>query len=308
MALARKATALANKRKLDRTAERYNLSAKERAAVAKGVRVEAILELRKGLQKLAEDDKLRRDYDKWKNDGELQDIRGDWETSRKYAHYNNLFSPFLGRSVLDELMALAKRRKGNLRIFEDGAGAGIFLSQMKRMLGERGIKTRTTALVLKANEYLQEKKEKGRIDEVIESAAEEFLPREPQDAIFSLYGSLEYSLPELKKHILSKYAYTLTKGGFACIGLNLRDVSFLIPQERKRLAAIKQGMESSPEKVDVLREELNSIMQACDQRLRKVKGDIITALRKRGFEAEFFKRTDLQQFLPIDVLIIRRSE
>ena len=248
---------------------RYNT--RELNAISRGMPVEVVGQVSGIRRRLRDDPKLRRKFWKRISESLKTDIRGNWVTGRGYDHYNNLFSRFLGRSIIDELVAMAGKKKKVLRILDSGAGDGFFLGELKhRLREEKGIETKTTALVLKANPVLQKRKEAGNIDALIKLPGEKYIPDEKQDVIFNFFGTMEYGIPEFKKRVLLKEAYSLNKGGLACFG-------FDIPSSGK------EASESFKENVE-------------------------RSFEKRGFSAKFHSSTFLKALgYPKDVLIVRRN-
>lgn len=247
------------------------LTPREKAALQAGIPIEAIGQNKQIARKLKKTKPLQRGFLAWS--GRTTKDRAGWNQRRLYSDYNALFGPYLGR-LETFLSNMAKRKKRPLRVTDDGAGYGYFLSSIKQKLSRAGVQTVTTAIVRRAdskeivfrNEGLDENE---KIDEIYRGNAETYLPKEKQDAVFSLFGSPEYSMKEFKKQILLKYAYSLNRGGVAAIGIG------------------------SP-RTDVT-PSIQDVQRAASY------------LTKIGFEAKWHRVPDFQERkLPEFVLIIRR--
>jgi hypothetical protein len=156
-----------------------------------------------------------------------------WWNNRSYARSYNPFFSFglyqagFGTSILDALQRIAKPRQ-IMRLLEDGAGEGVFLGELKQRLSAIGISTETTALSLASNEKLSEKKKSGKIDNIRIGNAEFFIPAKPFDAIFSLYGSINYADPGIQKEHLLKFAHSLKRNGLMLVGLDIELPGFRV--------------------------------------------------------------------------------
>jgi len=254
---------------------RKNYAPEEISAIRAGVPFASVDQARRVRRKLAGDENFKRWLDNRIQFGQIADIKGDWEMYRRYSAYNKLFSPYLGKSIVDELGEMAwrksskKRKKVPLEILDDGAGHGVFLEHIKHLMGEHKVPVRTTAVVLYASEDLKARKEEGSVDEIIENPVETFVPRRRYDAIFSMLGGIEYSLMHFTRETVLKYAHALNAGGIAVIGLDIK-------------TSYRQQME-------------------------EFKRRVIKSFEKRGFKADFYHNPENKaEHLPQDVLIIRR--
>ena len=217
-------------------------------------------------------------------DLETKSLRGGWNSSRGYTAYNDLFGGLLGnffgepRMNLESALArLAETRgKRGITIVDDGAGRGDFLSQIKRRLEGKGLKARAIALTLHTNKELRALEKNKVIDKVVEGKAEEYLPAKEADAIFSLYGSISYAMPAIRKDHLLKFATSLGKGGFMCVGF-----------------ALEKGLSASP--IGKRRMQIETEMMGVER-----------AFEKRGFRAKFYGPIN-EWDLPNWVLIAQRA-
>ena len=149
---------------------------------------------------------------------------GDWTDSRTYGDYNEFFSVGLeqlgfGNGMVDAFRRIAPKNRP-LRILEDGAGAGIDLEGIKEELSKAGIKSITTAISLHDYPLLMERQRLGKIDRVAFGNAELFMPEKSQDCIISMMGTLNYTISELRKDTLLKFAHSLTRGGLMMVGFH----------------------------------------------------------------------------------------
>ncbi len=195
-----------------------------------------------------------------------------WALNRSVVDYSRLFGQYFKNGLINELLKLAKN-KSKLNILDDGCGHGFFLKNIKGLLGEKGIDVTTTGITITPTQKLKNLINDKLIDEVYFKPAELFVPTKKYDAIFSVYGSIHYSLKELQKDIVIKYAQALRKGGIMCVGLDI------------------DKYQSS--------------------KGRDIRGDIIKSFFKRGFDAEFYTNEILgsgMNTLPRDVLIIKRVD
>ncbi|MCX6772261.1 MAG: hypothetical protein NTV88_00625 [Candidatus Micrarchaeota archaeon] len=155
-----------------------------------------------------------------------------YQTTRGYAHYNAHFNypwmhlGFVSKELIDILVQISKSRTGRpLRIMDDGAGSGIFLKEIKRMLADRGIESETTATSLTWFPELRD----SNIDSIFIGNSETYAPPKTQDVIVSVLGAAYYQGPQLLKERLLKYAYCLEKGGILAAdvplaGFNIKNV------------------------------------------------------------------------------------
>ncbi|HZX19538.1 MAG TPA: hypothetical protein VFF13_00825 [archaeon] len=201
-----------------------------------------------------------------------------WIPDRGYEKYDTFFSHGLynmglGKSIDEALIRIASRKKGTVRISDDGAGVGNFLSEIKGTLAHMGIKTKTTAIDLYNGEKLVERQRRGEIDEVFSGRSEFFLPKEKQDAIFSLAGSINYTINALRKDTLLKYANSLNKGGVLMLGFYFAEEPNI---QSLAGGAIRKGLSEKPnyERKMKIETEMHGIERAFE---------------KRGFRAKFFK-------------------
>lgn len=247
---------------------REGYSRREIAAVKRGIPQAAVAQVTELRKKLRKDSAFRDDYIQSLKFLRASEASGNWNNTRGYALYNELFREGLGRELIDELVAKSKNKRRSLKILDDGAGLGYFLEEIKRKLREKGIACKTTAVSLSEIGGLSSRKRLGQINEVHKGFSEWFLPKEKQDVIFSVFGGFDYSLRALQRNILLKYAHSLNKGGIICIGF---------------------AMHFSITDVDTFKSRVKE------------------TFRKRGFEAEFYHRERVpKEQLPSYVLIIRR--
>ena len=194
--------------------------------------------------------------------------------------YNNIFRAGTGCNIVDSLEGL-KRKK--LVIVDDGAGRkGRFLVELKKALLERGIKSRTIAVSLRKRKGIERNREKGLIDEAAYGPAEEYVPREPVDAIFSVLGSVQYVQNLVKKDHLLKYAHSLRKGGIMMLGFYVNRAGTHRPEEvelRRGLSKSTEGREGN-----FLQEYMARVM---DGDMKDDFEGVKRAFEKRGFEARF---------------------
>jgi len=149
-----------------------------------------------------------------------------WVQDRLYGmHYEPVFTfalkRFYKRPVYDLANELAALGKKNLTVLEDGAGQGIFLSDLRTNLRKLGITPRLIGLhAERRNPRLFARKKIKDIDELNRGLAEYFVPKKPVDVIFSLFGSIYYT-PKMHEvdHIL-KFASSLKPGGIMLAGVD----------------------------------------------------------------------------------------
>jgi len=271
--------------------KKANYTKKEAEALRAGIDPEAIALTRRFKRRLEEDPRLDIAFREYIRAGEKMDVLDGWNQGRDYSNYNSALEPFLGHSILAELESIAERKGGKINVLDDGAGSGFFLSRLKSELERIKIEAKTSAVVLAAPEALLDAKNAGQIDHIYETPAEGLLPKEPQDAIFSVMGSAEYSMevvkgtrakapeskeekrnsiPLFKRELILKYAHCLNPGGTACIAIDIANL---------------------------------------DVRGRDIRRDVERVLRRRGFKANFHripeeKKKELN--VPRDILIIRK--
>lgn len=215
---------------------------------------------------------------------------------RSYSDYNrtfeNGFKSFLKLGPTANFAdALSTIHKSNqpMRILDEGAGRGYFLAELKEILKKRGIKTITTALTLHNNPELENSRRAGMINEVVVGNAEFFVPKKPFDAIFSMYGSLGYTLPQLRKEHLLKFAYSLRRGGIMMVG-------FKFKYEGIELSDVNRGLSGNPKKQRDISKGLS---------LENEMEGIERTFEKRWFDAKFYS-VEGTRSMPNWMLIVRR--
>jgi SAM-dependent methyltransferase len=192
-----------------------------------------------------------------------------WIKNREYSDYNQLFRRFLGADITEFIQKMSVGLKRPIRILDDGAGYGFFLNELKKNLSSLGVSSHTTALVLDATDVLKELVRKKYVDELYEGPAEYYLPKEEYDLIFSLYGSIHYTQSTFAREILLKYCRSLSKGGYAVIGLTI---------------------------------PLSTIFN-----IVRVRDAVKNSLNKQGFQADFYESgVPWDSNLPSIVLIVKR--
>lgn len=242
----------------------------ERQALARGSSGQAVGQVRWIRQALEKDPELRERFRVKTGINRAKDRSGDWITSRGFSIYNEIFHTCTGKDLLNKLVELAIKLRRPLRVLDDGAGVGRFLQYTKKELLARGVKTITTAVALEPQPELRTMHAEGTLDKLHIGLAETFLPEEKQDVIFSVFGSIEYTLPEFKRRILLKYSHSLNKGGFAVVGVQL-------------------GFHSNEE-----------------GRANAFKSAVVNSFAKQGFFAQFYNYEDSDPNIPKDILFIRR--
>jgi hypothetical protein len=187
-----------------------------------------------------------------------------WE-NRDYKAYNILFMPIFKKEIHEVLKDIYDKNRRPLHVVVDGGGReGIFPSALKTKLNQLNVPSNITVISLKAAKELKDAKTRGEFDVLREGEAEFFVPEQKIDVVISLFDSIHYTMDELRKSHILKYAYSLNKGGIMMVGFGFQDHRSVLP--RKRLPA-----EPVPE------EEL----------IAERKG-IKRAFKKKGFEAEFY--------------------
>ena len=212
-----------------------------------------------------------------------------WITNRKYStHYNPFFRNGLGqffkvKQGLDivEALKLVPGRKNRKRVvIEDGAGEGHNLAKIKELLATAGIPCEAIALSLGSDPSLKTKLANGKINKIVNGPAELYVPEKPVDLVISFYGSLHYTLEDLKKEHLLKFAHSLRKNGLLLTG-------FDSPIKGKRSAA-----------------------QTLYEKHKH--NALVRALEKRGFKAAVYLQPKglelmLGEKLPEYMLIVQRT-
>jgi hypothetical protein len=218
------------------------------------------------------------------NIARLKGMGNIWRLSNadSYENYNHFFGPLLGMSISEALAKIPRKKGKPLLIIEDGPLTGSFLAELKTELKKLRIPCKTIALSLKPLAELKAKKRERLIDEIIEGPAEFFVSKNLADLIISRYGSIEYTLTELKKEHLLKFAFSLKKNGIMLVGFDLSTAFSFNPKTKKPL-------------------DMFFI-------LKKMKG-IERAFEKRGFQAKFSYavKPGLPRFVQ-GVLFLRRKK
>ncbi len=205
---------------------------------------------------------------------------------RGYTDYNKLFKIGFNKSIIETLVGMGKKR---LSIIDDGAGVGNFLAEIKSQLLNKGIISKTTALTLTPNENLEKRKINGVIDNVVVGPAEYYVPKKPVDAIFSLFGSITYTDPSVRKEHVLKFAHSLKKGGIMMVGFH-----FVKSFDRLSSESILWGLSKNPNPSRRMKIETET-------------RGIEKAFRKQGFEAKFTRLNPISsEQLPNYILIVRR--
>ena len=234
-----------------------------------------------------------------------------WQHSRPFDEYNAFFSIILKKDLVKALSKIPRRKGRPLEVFEEGAGKGLFLAELKQRLAEKGVPSHMTALSIHYGKELEELLKAGKIDRAVSVPSEKFLLEKPVDAIFSLFGPLNYSVSELRKDHLLKLAHSLRKNGLMLVGLNFKEEMAVpvnaTPAEigyvwQRNNMAILHGFSENPKN---------------DRRMKiqKEMSGIERALRKRGFDARFYDLSKRRKFiwllrtglrLPNIALVIKR--
>lgn len=182
-----------------------------------------------------------------------------WKNDRTYhRHYNPFFSQVLSgffnagneMSIAEAFAIVAKEngsgtKKHPFTIIDDGAGKGLALAELKEEMKKYGVETKTIALTLAPNEHLESARKSGKINQVISGPAEFFLPKKSVDAIISLAGSIQHTIPVLTKDHFLKFAYSLKRGGVLMMSFH---INFHYPPNhpaRKNTKQYLQGLVNS---------------------------------------------------------------
>lgn len=201
--------------------------------------------------------------------------KGDFD----YSYYDYLMRPlwnFFGKQPIDMVSALCRIRGNSnraLEIMDDGAGTGKAMEELRKKLSEKGIPARITALSLEPNEWLAKRHDKGIIDELVIGPAERFTPRRKFDAIFSVFGSMEYVADALKREHVLKLAHSLRKGGLM-------------------MAVFDLSVSNPPRSSGITRRQLDSVNHRKPFKNRKFLEIVKSQFRKYGFRAEFYNCGD----------------
>lgn len=154
-------------------------------------------------------------------EGRRKDVELGWGVHRRFSDYDALFSQATGKPLVNALAEIPRKNNRPLVVLDDGAGhAGNFLIRLKHKLNAKGIPSKTIAVSLEPSFSLKEARKMNEIDLLRRVPAEFFVPKEPVDAIFSLYGSVHWTLNSLRKTHLLKYAFSLRKGGIMLVGFS----------------------------------------------------------------------------------------
>ena len=148
----------------------------------------------------------------------MRDKTATWTQNRSFEFFEKQFGQFVGGNLEDFLVKIGKRKRRPLRVFDDGAGVGFFLYELKKNLRKRGISTFTSGIVFDAHPDVIDRVKRREIDKIYDEKSEFFVPGQKQDVIFSLFGSVHYTMKEFEKEILLKYCHSLNYEGYALIG------------------------------------------------------------------------------------------
>ena len=162
-------------------------------------------------------------YSEWligENDNRL------YSRNRGYPEYNNMIKYLkLGdglenKEILQVMVEYSiKNKKKVMKVLDDGAGRGVFLSDLKEMwetfrkMDTKNPKLETTAIVLNKKDL-----KRAKIDKVYVGDVSKYVPKEKFDFIFSVFGGFAHSTPHLQREILLKHLYSLEKGGYGFFG------------------------------------------------------------------------------------------
>ncbi|MBU2476507.1 hypothetical protein KKG83_03480 [Candidatus Micrarchaeota archaeon] len=202
----------------------------------------------------------------------------------RYSDYNDILRPAFSTGLLDAIKKIPRRKNRRLRIIEDGAGSGIFSAELKEKLNEAGIPNEITALSLTLTPQLKEKHKTGKIDRIVLGPAEFYVLKQEAGVIISISSSPQYTLYELKKNLLLKFANSLTKGG---IFISAFSLGRQIIETRK----------------------INGKEITLNERLKGIE----RTMKKRGFEAKFYPTKEFKmtketkpEEVPPFILVIKR--
>ncbi|HLC92419.1 MAG TPA: hypothetical protein VJH23_01790 [archaeon] len=173
--------------------------------------------------------------------GEIKAHEKHWEDKRIFADYNVAFRFGSGHDIVHEMKGMHSTVKRKLRILEDGSGGGQFIGTLKSVLESEGIPSETTATTLHDNYFLSILKKEGLIDNVVKGAMELYVPERPVDAIFSMMGSVNYTIGELRKDHALKLANSLAPHGFMLVAFGFEDDKY----------SIKGGLSKKPKPKNV---------------------------------------------------------
>lgn len=215
--------------------------------------------------------------------------------------FNFKEKPVLLEDLLQEIFRIKKRP---LRVFDSGAGKANLLLDLKRVLSNRRVDIRTTALDLsdlpleyqkdiirrlqdselteKERLDLEQKFDKSKLDLIINARAETFVPKLPQDFVIDFYGGFTYTQPRFRKDLLMKYAESLTKGGIVLVHFEFVENKFV---SKNILDPNIGGRPVIGELTDFVALE--------------------KAFEKRGFKAKFFYEQFGQGYYKVNLIIQR---
>lgn len=160
---------------------------------------------------------------------------------RGYAHYNYVFREF-GLDIVDIIKAFPKGYKVN--ILDSGAGEGVFLSELARMVKPLGTELDLSALVLdvSSNKGIKELLDK----EVIARAHSGFLQNpevnigvDSYDIIFDFMGPIRH-IHNLKEYFMAFYKYmnSLKVGGRFFGIVNVKFISLFCQFARTNISSL----------------------------------------------------------------------
>jgi hypothetical protein len=225
----------------------------------------------------------------------LRDGERDWNLTRTYKEYEDIFRPvlqdFVGAKSFEEYLKQRKKENqargenGAVNVREDGAGDGEFLLT----LSERGrinkVRVRTTAGSLNPSQALCEKYVDGKIGR-IEAGPAELSPFKPKtdDTLISLWGAIHYTPNELRRQLFLKHLYSLKEGAIALIGVDHRN-----PRNSWSIRG------------NLMHDHYGKVT-AEQERTR-----IVADLKKMGFKAKFYKFKRKKTGFPNLVIAVRRT-
>ncbi len=155
----------------------------------------------------------------WTN---IHAARSNLVHGRTFSKLNDFFHEVGGISLLGEATRLAHMRKRPVRILEDGPGFGYFIQDWIALLRKAGVKTNVSVLSLSEYPSLNGLKKEGIIQELNMGPAEKYVPKQEQDIIVSVFGSVSYALRDVQKDHLLKLAHSLSRGGVMLAGLGIK--------------------------------------------------------------------------------------
>lgn len=240
-------------------------------AIKKGTRPELIAWQRAINRLLASENRV------WQKENERQLRKAD---KIGYVNYRGLmdYSDYFRELVDDEIITLARKiaakKRKPIKVLDDGAGNGRFLSELKSELKRQGIECETTAATLFANKELMKKVERKEVNRVKISSVVEHVPDRKYDLITSRYGGIfyqDFKTPnsrrnELLKALLLRSAYSLEKNGVALIMFNNKPI-------RKTGSALILHLTESPRKPNVEEGHWQGIVRSMEKRGFRIKSD-----------------------------------